>query len=356
MQHDDRPADAQDDLPTQTSASPTPNDPSPTTLQDLEDRAQNSNERLKKFTDSLLQEATEVLAKLPDLCLYCAGSYARKEASPYSDLDLFFLHTGASVEAPVSNLEKTLLDAAIIATMRAQDFPDPSGEGRYLEIHHLKDLLAALGSPSDDYHNYFTARILLLLESKPVHNTEVYWSSVNSVIESYYRDYHDHANTFLPVFLINDVIRYWKTVCLNYEHRRNRPAEDLQRRNENHLKNLKLKFSRVFTCFSFIISLSFAKAPINPAAVAEVVSLTPRERLERTVKLANHDHDALNSILELYRWFLNVTERPKKEQLVWIGDRRNRDAAFDKGRKFGDELFRMLREVSNEDMLRYIVM
>ena len=98
--------------------------------------------------------------------------------------------------------------------------------------------------------------LLLLLESQPVYNEPLYEELLERVIESYYRDYHDHERTFRPIFLINDIIRFWRTLCLNYENRRNRPPEDGREQHKFHLDNFKLKFSRLLTCFSAIILLA----------------------------------------------------------------------------------------------------
>ena len=75
-----------------------------------------------------------------------------------------------------------------------------------------------LGSPEDDGLNAFTARMLLLLESRPVYNAERYRRILKAVIGFYYRDFSDHSEHFRPTFLINDILRFWRTLTLNYEH------------------------------------------------------------------------------------------------------------------------------------------
>jgi len=46
-----------------------------------------------------------------------------------------------------------------------------SNDGEFLRILYLEDMLEQLGGREDDYLNYFTARMLLLLESKPLYKT-----------------------------------------------------------------------------------------------------------------------------------------------------------------------------------------
>ena len=66
---------------------------------------------------------------------------------------------------------------------------------------------------------------------------------------------------------------------LNYEHHRNLPESDERERNKSHLRNLKLKFSRLMPCFSMIVGLYLDHDIITPERVRELVRITPTERL-----------------------------------------------------------------------------
>ena len=101
-------------------------------------------------------------------------------------------------------------------------FPKFTNDGKYLEILFADEMLSSLGGRQDDHMNYFTSRMLLLLESHPVLNKDAYYSITKKVIRSYFRDFDYYPDTFRPTFLINDIIRFWKTLCLNYEYDRNR--------------------------------------------------------------------------------------------------------------------------------------
>src|SRR5215813_9722250 len=107
----------------------------------------------------------EALKKAPKLSIYVTGSYGRLEASEHSDLDLFFISAG---EKPGGRITKTLIDAELIKIIKDMGFPPFSNSGQYLGIHSLTEMLETLGGREDDFKNFFTARLLLLLESRPV--------------------------------------------------------------------------------------------------------------------------------------------------------------------------------------------
>jgi len=200
----------------------------------------------KKFAEGQLQTLRERTAKIAELSsqqnlsIYVTGSYGRHEAHRGSDLDLFFVFDG---ERPIEKTAKILIDAELIKIARDMGFPPFSNDAKYLEIHSLQEMLDKLGGAEDDFKNFFTARMLLLLESRPIYGDTAYKRILTEIIDAYFRDYHDHTGDFRPLFLVNDILRFWKTLCLNYENRRNRPDERAEK-NKHHLKNLKLKFSR----------------------------------------------------------------------------------------------------------------
>ena len=153
--------------------------------------------------------------------------------------------------------------------------------------------------------------------------------------------------------MVNDIIRYWKTICLNYEHKRNNPNLSKTQKNKNHLRNLKLKFSRLLTCFSTVIPLcetTYSK----PDQIIKLVRMPPLQRLKRVVGNDTKKKKILEGIIGDYVWFLKKTA--SKDILRWIGERDNRGEAFRRAREFGKRIFLLLEECSRgSDTLRYIV-
>ena len=310
--------------------------------------------RLNELRSSI--ETSAVLPQMQGLCIYVTGSFGRLEASAHSDLDLFFINEGSSENSRIPRITKTLLDADLINAARTLRFPDFSNDGQYLSVHYVDDIKNTLGGPDDDSRNYFTARLLLLLESRPLYGDEVYERVLRQLIDSYCRDYHDHDKAFHPVFLINDILRFWRTLCLNYERRRNRPTDDEHIRNRNHLVNLKLKFSRLLTCHSAIALLSNPDARCDPDELFDIAQLSPLERLDKIGELKPATASPVLAMKELYSWFLEHTGHEPSPVLAWIADETNRTAAFDNGRQFATQMYNILCKVTvNSDNMRYLV-
>ncbi len=317
-----------------------------------------SLKRLEVFRKHLYKST--VLNAQKDFCIYTTGSYGRLEACEYSDIDLFFL--ADTDQTKFSKISEILIDADIIKACRQMKLPEFSGDGEYLVVHNIKDIYSELGSREDDYRNFFTARMLLLLESRAVHNQDFYDQMLSTTLEKYYKDFHAHTKDFKPVFLVNDVIRFWRTMCLNYEHNRNRkfnetgltPEEIQNKKNELHIKNLKLKFSRKLTCYSFLLSLLCSKKVMKQADILEIIKLTPLQRLE---KLSQNDKmkNDINELISLYFWFLETTQVEKTKLLQWISVESNRDRAFESSRQFAKIIFKIMIETENQDNLMYFL-
>src|SRR5688500_18762758 len=95
------------------------------------ERREFSELRLGAIAD-LISKSTE-LAKLPDLCLFATGSYARREASQHSDLDVFAIDVGSTC----SKISWTVIAGDLIKIGRSLNIPEFSDDGRYLHMLQL---------------------------------------------------------------------------------------------------------------------------------------------------------------------------------------------------------------------------
>ncbi|SPK01988.1 conserved protein of unknown function [Methylorubrum extorquens DM4] len=308
-----------------------------------------------KMTElSRLLGTSDVIEEYKGLTIFTTGSYARGEASEYSDVDLFFIriHENNAVEHPRLKEIKVMSDI-IRHTEQGMKLPAPSNDGEFLRILTLEEILKHLGGRDDDYKNHFTARMLLLLESFPINGDDTYNSVIETVIDSYLRDYEDHSEDFRPTFVVNDIMRFWKTLCLNYEHKRNQ-AEDA-RKIKQKIRNFKLGYSRLMTCFATVALLSSYKQ----VAKEDLVAICKMAPVDRLLSLSDKEplvRQSLVAALEQYHWFLEKTQKSTVNLELYFSDKNNRKEAFTHASKFGDAMFKVVHTAASQaGTLRYLV-
>ena len=314
-------------------------------------------ERRRKETSDRTRELQTLLGPADNLCtgkacVYVTGSFGRRETSQFSDLDLFIAGYGTSEKPALSRLDEILVKADLIEATRRQHIPEFSGDGAYLKHYIVSELLQSLGTPHDDASNTFTARLLLLLESGPLIGADVYKRITDDVIAEYWGDYGDHKNDFIPAFLANDILRMWRTFCVNYEARTEREPE--LERAKRRLMNYKLKHSRLLTCYSALLYLLtvFSKAKtVSPMDAAYMISLTPTERLEWMISQPELGaaHAKITELLQRYEQFLENTEIPKEELMSRFLDKEKRKQYSESAYQFGDLVWNVLDIVGDRN-------
>jgi predicted nucleotidyltransferase len=308
----------------------------------LEARRSDTKARFERLKKELGQ--ADKLAK-DRACVYATGSVGRGEASRYSDLDLFIVGGGDKHRRELSRLDEICLKADLIEATRKLGIPEFSGDGEYIVHYTDKELIETLGKPHDDVSNTFTARLLLLLESKPLLGKSVYENAISNVIKAYWRDYHDHKNDFIPAFLTNDILRLWRTFCVNYEARTsNEPAEKKAKRK---LKNYKLKHSRLLTCYSallYLLAVFAAQKTVRPDDATNMTRLSPTARLEWLLKRKElgKAHGTVKELLSHYEEFLAATNYPEPDLVALFLDPEKSREHFRSANKLGDLTFKAL--------------
>ncbi len=295
----------------------------------------------------------------PLLTIYATGSLGRGELGTHSDLDVFLVDT-APASQRVGNLERIRLLSDLIRAADAANFGEFSNDGEFLRVHPLDDLSSFLGTRDDDASNVFTARMLLLLESVPLVGENAYSACVERVLSDYWRD-ERHAG-FLPVFLVNDIVRYWKTMCLNYEARRAdlTMPDDAQAIAKRRLALVKLRFNRLWMCFN---GLAYLLAGYRPAAgdhpgsidkdhAFSMVALRPLDRLLRTVDLVPAAVEPAQRALQELGWWLSISDREKRALREAFAEDDVYAEARDRGERFGNAMAELVEAVSQLTPLR----
>ncbi|MDZ4103871.1 MAG: hypothetical protein U1E12_19560 [Hydrogenophaga sp.] len=208
------------------------------------------------------------------MAIFAAGSLGRFEAGRQSDLDVFVLaehrDTMKGSASPISHLDEIRLFAKLIEINSSLNLPEFSGDGRFLKAHSLERIISSTGDAHDDIENLFTTRMLLLLESQAIWNGDLRANAIKNVLSNYFKDGKGKAD-FRPLFLLNDILRYWRTLCLNYERDRVSSSKWWK-------TNLNLKFSRKLTIFSTVMLIVTEEAQTIDD-FTRIADLVPLERL-----------------------------------------------------------------------------
>lgn len=314
----------------------------------LDQRREWTNNRIEEVRLQL-QEASQLATN--KACIYAIGSFGRGEASKFSDLDLFIVGRGKKKERSLSKLDEICIKANLIEATRALEIQEFSGDGEYLTHYTVDDLVGTLGKPEDDATNTFTARLLLLLESRPLLGVDVYENVIGEVVGKYWRDYERHKTDFLPGFLANDILRLWRTFCVNYEARTlTKPDEKNAKRK---LKNYKLKHSRLLTCFSaliYLLAVYQTNGTVTREDAVAMVKMSPTKRLAWLKDQVQFEvaHSAVDQLLDRYEQFLSRTNESEDELVKIILDPSKRVLLSQDANDLGDKAFEILKALGTE--------
>jgi len=168
------------------------------------------------------------------------GSLARREYTAGSDLDWTILIDGRadSLHLKIVHSLKQKLAAAGFKV------PGPTEVFGGLVFSH--DLVHAIGGDEDTNKN-MTRRLLLLLESTAIDarsSKAVHERILRAILSRYVEEdanfiIGNHGPDRIPRFLLNDVVRFWRTMAVDYANKYRARAGDKWA-----LRNIKLRMSR----------------------------------------------------------------------------------------------------------------
>ena len=281
------------------------------------------------------------------VAVYLAGSLGRGDMGKLSDLDLFLITT--KLECERKWLEDIEILSFIVQANKYLKYGPFSNDGKYLKVYSLEKMLKALGAPEDDSENLFTARMLLLLEARCVCNHSLFDDVVEEILDHYFRDSRGKS-TFRPLFLLNDLLRYWRTLCLNYELTRDSSEKPWRK------KNINLKFSRMLTVFGTVLPL-VAGQIFDVDSAREFVKLSPHYRFARGLDSLEDNglSEEYNMFLSDYEEFLCLKEKMGNDQEIPYNSEFNQ--INDGANRYSDFIYRALTHSKiKPEYRRYLIL
>ncbi len=272
----------------------------------------------KKYTDTVLTSIKDSLKNLvsdkyPDICVIVTGSYGRDEASEASDMDWFLVVDESKTELDKDE-KQSILDT--VDSIVGEHVRKETGEtGTFESLIPVSDLLENYGGDKETNQG-FTRRMLYLLESKALYNDEMYRALKKQIVELYIKDSVSDHN--LNQFLLNDIIRYYRTICTDYEFKVSEQGKSWG------VRKIKLRFSRKILYFSGLIM------------VAKTCSLSKNKKIEATLNLLRLPpiariqnicgEDQSQEMLTCYSQFLDEISKPSVRESLDKITRKNRNS------------------------------
>jgi len=203
--------------------------------------------------------------------------------------------TNRQINAVLEQVEEIVKD--VIGRMLSQG-------GAFNSTLKLGDLAKNIGGDKD-VNSHITKRILFLTEGLAVNNVKLYKKQRDELIDRYVaRKISDHQ---LGMFLLNDLIRYYRTVCVDFEFK---TVEDNKPWG---IRNIKLIFSRKLLYFGgILIAAEMAQRSYKEKVeiFRNLCMLPPLERI-RTVCGSNADR-----AIKEYSRFLEAIESSSTREML----------------------------------------
>lgn len=327
-------------------------------------------EPFRKYRDESVRvraRLDEILSKeIPaytsdDTSLVVFGSLARGEWTTGSDLDWTYLIDGQA------NSDHLRISQKIEAALEKAKFVRPGATGTFGNMAFSHDIIHQIGGQHDTNRNT-TQRILLLLESLPIGSrSDAHDRVVRAVVSRYLEEdthplTHDSKKYRVPRFLLNDIVRFWRTMAVDFASKqRDRAGKGWGLRNAKLRMSRKLIFaSGLLVCFSANLDpllqsqISTGKNDIKVKLVSHIRSLlraSPLEILAGAMEQYGISERIARQLFNAYAEFLGLLDdKPTRDALNSLRSENSRtDEAFKKVRQFGSSFEQALDHIFFEN-------
>ena len=228
-----------------------------------------SETMLRNFRDHLQEAVPAAASEAMDVVVF--GSAARREMTELSDLDYLVVGHGL----PSSTTKTRELLRQTDEFLRDNNIARPGSTGMFGGIVSATELVERIGLEQDTNASH-SRRVLILEESESVYQPALHERLRSAIVERYVSDYSGRDKHGPPRFLLNDVMRYWRTIAVDYQAKRWQTDSVVDPSKGWGLRYLKLLVSRklsyasalavLLTCGSpnaDALSTEFAKPPLR---------------------------------------------------------------------------------------------
>ena len=259
----------------------------------------------------------------PDVAVVLLGSWGRGELTSGSDDDVLVVTTGArrpGLRPAVHELEPAFARAT-------------GAQGTFDDIVTVAEL-ATIGL-QEDSNRVLTRRMLVLLESAPLLGADVHRRVLARLLDGYLGG--ERRDRRPPRFLLNDVVRYWRTVAVDFEAKA-RVGDD----GKWALRHAKLRTSRTMLFAGGLLPLlecHHVTADDAPALLLGELLQPPTDRIAAAF-LRYDAVDAGVRTLGAYDRFLALLDDPERRAVLEGLSRAcaREDPIFQECRRLGREI------------------
>jgi hypothetical protein len=285
-----------------------------------------TNERVAELREAVGQET---LADGLSICVF--GSWAREELTPGSDDDWAVL-----AARPFTADDPDVASAMAVAERYLGGGGQAPGSQAIFGVpFDLQALVDNVGLDADTNRN-FTRRMLLLLESRALAGT-VHEAAWQAVLTGYLN--YGVKNFRPPRFLLNDLTRYWRTICVDFESKH----KDKQGNDPKWVsRNAKLRTSRKLLFAGGLLPILLCRLHDRdsmPQFLERWLKAPPLDRLAAAFLWAEAESEGARALHAYDRWLaIQFNEDARTELKALRHDTRRASPLFqeimDIGRQF----------------------
>lgn len=263
-----------------------------------------------------------------NITIVVTGSFGRYEASEESDLDLFVFFDVDDVleEAIPEELGK-------LRTLISEHVKKDTGDTGTFGLEDktvFSEMLSNIGGDLDD-NKSLTRRMLMLLEGEWLYGGDRLQTYRKRLLERYIKE--DSPDGYLSKFFLNEIIRYYRTIATDFEHK---VTED---RKPWGLRSLKLRFSRKLLYFGGIVTVAEISQLDRNQKVEKAEELLRVPVLDRIARLSCEHGTSTDArrIMATYESFIgSISDAETRASLESV----------EKEKRHENEAYRELRELS----------